>query len=144
MNIYPETNQRTEPILWITGSTKPGPHEKRTCVELVTQLAQDGWAISANANNPIGSLAQRSARAIGGKLVPAPTGHPTSNLAGQPVPHLALPRRLWDARTAGLCTLATTKVRGRLIVSVDLTPATASSGGPGRTAMRSHIVGVER
>jgi hypothetical protein len=144
MSAHTYTSQHTQPVLWITGSTNPGPHEKRICVELVTQLAQDGWAISTDASGPIESLAQRSARAIGGKLVSPTAIHLTSDLAGPGAPHVALPRRLWDARTAGLCEVGVVMVGGRLIVRVDLARATTSSDDPDRTVMRRPIFGVER
>jgi hypothetical protein len=143
MNVHPEISQRTEPVLWITGSTKPGPYEKRTCIDLVTRLAQDGWSITTDQSSPIGTLAEQSTRATGGQFVPFPTAHRMSKLVEPHTLRVALPRLVWDARTAGLCTIAATKARGRLIIRVDLTPTDTILDARSHT-IRSHVVGIER
>ena len=56
-------------VIGVTGSARPSAAEKMECVEAVTRLADQGWAIAAQPKTVIGVLAARAAQAMGAPFV---------------------------------------------------------------------------
>lgn len=56
-------------IIGVDGSARPSAAEKIECIEVVTRLADQGWAIAAQPGTPIGALAVSAARAMGVPVV---------------------------------------------------------------------------
>jgi hypothetical protein len=52
-------------IIGIDGPGAPTLAEKLECIETVTRLADQGWAIAARLSTPIGRLSERAAKSMG-------------------------------------------------------------------------------
>ncbi|WP_345761691.1 hypothetical protein [Diaminobutyricibacter sp. McL0608] len=64
---YGEVGKRG--IVAVTGPDRPTTEEKIECVETVTKLGDDGWAIAADLTTPIGKLTRRAADAINAPFI---------------------------------------------------------------------------